>query len=128
MTEKMILTKNNFKEYVLEHYENTQIWQDDEWKEDIEKIKYIKRILNKYQKTGYVKIQLLLNHVIILLNVFGINPAANILFYKMDEEYYSQIKTMLLFLHALPKTKTIQNINIDDIPEDKVLKTKLENL
>jgi hypothetical protein len=73
-----------------------------EFEEDINRIKYVKRLLRKYRQTGEFKERLILNHVIILANVFGVEAATNMLFFKIDEEDYPILKTILIYLNYLP--------------------------
>lgn len=85
-----------------------------EFEEDINRIQYIKRLLTKYLAGGELKDRLIINHLIILYNVFGVEPATRILFFKLDEEYYSSIKPFLLYLNFLPTIiKGINGKNID---------------
>ena len=71
----------------------------DEFNEDLNRIKYIKRLLRKYIKTGILRERLILNHLIILQNVFGPTVTSRILFFKVDKELYSELKTFLIYLN-----------------------------
>ena len=84
--------------------------------EDMKKFKYLKRLLKRYLKTGVLRVNLILNHLIILFNVFG-EGTIPLLMYKLGEEYYSIIKTFLLYLNRIdPQNNTgiFANINIDN--------------
>ena len=70
-----------------------------EFEEDIKRIKYVKRLIKKYVVTGDLKERLILNHIIILSNVFGIEATVRMLFLKLDEKHYPILKTFLLFLN-----------------------------
>ena len=73
-----------------------------EFNEDLKRIKYVKRLFIKYQKTKQIKERLVINHLIVLYNVFGSKAATRILFYKISEKYYSTLKTFLIFLNQMP--------------------------
>ena len=111
------LNNNNFILYVSKYYENPQCDSMDEFNEDLNRIKYIKRLLRKYIKTGILRERLILNHLIILQNVFGPKVTSRILFFKVDEELYSELKTFLVYLKYLP----------DSIPEADLEKIPLDN-
>ena len=95
------LNDDNFLIYAARNYDRPHILQS-EFEDDLSRIKYIKRLLRKYRQSGEFKERLVLNHIIILSNVFGIQPAVNMLFFKIDEEDYPALKTILLFLNFMP--------------------------
>ena len=95
------LCDDNFLIYAAKFYDRPHILQS-EFEDDLNRIKYVKRLLRKYRQTGDIKERLVLNHVIILANVFGVEPTVNMLFFKCDEEDYPILKTILLFLNYLP--------------------------
>lgn len=69
-----------------------------EFEEDLKRIKYVKRLIKRYKTTGELKERLILNHIIILSNVFGTRNTVRMLFFKLDEQDYEVLKTFLLFL------------------------------
>jgi hypothetical protein len=75
-----------------------------EFEEDLKRIKYIKRLIKRYKTTGELKERLILNHLIILSNVFGTKNSVRMLFFKIDEQDYSILKTFLIFLGYMPDT------------------------
>ena len=77
-----------------------------EFEEDLKRIKYVKRLIKRYKTTGELKERLILNHIIILSNVFGTRNAVRMLFYKLDEQDYQILKTFLLFLGYMPDSIT----------------------
>ena len=95
------LNDGNFLIYAAKSYDRPHMLQS-EFEEDINRIKYIKRLLRKYRQTGEFKERLILNHIIILSNVFGVEAATNMLFFKIDEEDYPLLKTILIYLNYLP--------------------------
>jgi hypothetical protein len=74
-----------------------------EFEEDLSRIKYVKRLIKRYKTTGELKERLILNHIIVLANVFGIESSARMLFFKIDKEDYDILKTFLLFLNYMPR-------------------------
>lgn len=89
-----------------------------EFEEDIKRIKYIKRLIKKYKTTGELKERLILNHIIVLANVFGVETTVRMLFFKIAPEDYSILKTFLLFLNYMPTT--IFNINGQNIQSSNI--------
>ena len=100
------LNNDNFLIYAAKHYDRPHIIQS-EFEDDLKRLKYIKRLLKKYRYTGDCKERLILNHIIILSNVFGVEATVNMLFYKVDREDYPILKTFLLFLNYLPNRLTV---------------------
>ena len=84
--------------------------------EDLERIKYIKRLLNKFEKKDSLKERLILNHIIILNNVFGPEACSRILFFKLEPEYHSCLKSFLHYLQILPRQIPETDLNL--IPTD----------
>jgi hypothetical protein len=95
------LNDGNFLIYAAKCYDRPHILQS-EFEDDLKRIKYIKRLLRKYKQTGEFKERLILNHVIVLGNVFGVEAAVNMLFHKVDRDDYPQLKTILIYLNYLP--------------------------
>ena len=100
------LNDGNFLIYAIKAYDKPQMIQS-EFEDDLKRIKYVKRLLRKYRQTGEFKERLVLNHVIILSNVFGVEATVNMLFFKVDREDYPLLKTILIFLNYMPKRFTI---------------------
>lgn len=93
-----------------------------EFEEDLNRIQYIKRLITKYNNGGELKERLIINHLLVLYNVFGAEAATRILFYKLDELDYPVLKTFLVFLNFMPEmVKGINSTNIisSDIQLDK---------
>ncbi len=115
------LTKENFLIYAINNYQNSDCLGISEFTEDLSKIKHIKRLLNKYTRTGEVRGILLLNHIIILANVFGSRAASRMLFYKLEKKVYPALKTILLYLNYIEDNEQIDLVSIQDIPMDAKL-------
>lgn len=108
------LNDNNFLLFAIKHYENPQAVTKEDFRKDLNHFKYIKRLIKKYRKTGELKTHLLINHFIILYNIFG-EAATPMLFFKIDREMWMQIKTVIVFLNRLPE---YPKTHIHDIPVD----------
>lgn len=107
------LTDENLLLYAAKHYSNPRCIDAEEFYEDLNRIKYIKRLLNKYEESGKISERLILNHLIVFFNVFGIDPALKMLEFKLDEKYWPVIKPFLIFL------KYIRNDQYTDIAMDQ---------
>ena len=103
------LNEKNFLLYAMQHYENPQCVEVEEFNDDLKKIKYIKRLFNQYSIEGVLKERLLLNHIIVFYNVFSVEAATRILFYKLEENIWPMLKTFLFYLNFLPNK--IESIN-----------------
>ena len=105
------LNDANLLNYAMKHYDNPECKSVEEFQEDLTRTKYIKRLFRKYKTSGELKERLLLNHIIIFYNVFGIEAATNILFFKIEEEFWPLLKTFLVFLDMFPEND-IEKIKI----------------
>ena len=116
------LNEKNFLLYAMQHYNNPQCVEVEEFNDDLKRIKYIKRLFNQYAIEGVLKERLLLNHVIVFYNVFSVEAATRILFYKLEEEFWPMLKTFLFYLNFLPdKIESINGRTIltTEIPMDQ---------
>jgi hypothetical protein len=95
------LCDEDFLSFALQHYDNPQCGSLEEFYEDLDRIKYIKRLLNREDGDLGQRNRLILNHLIIMTNVFGIEEGNRILFYRMEEKFYPRLKTFLYFLNVL---------------------------
>lgn len=95
------LNSENFMLYAAKCYDKPNVIMS-EFKEDMKRFNYLKRLFHKYRKSGEMREQLILNHLIVLYNVFGPEHVTRMLFYKMSKEDYSALKTYLLFLNIMP--------------------------
>jgi hypothetical protein len=96
------LTDDNFILFAIKNYQNPQGVTKDDFIKDLNHFKYIKRLLKKYKKSGVLKLHLLLNHFIILYNIFG-EATTPMLFFKVDQDLWSTLKTFVVFLNRLPE-------------------------
>ena len=120
------LNDSNIVMYAMKNYENPTCVGIEEFHEDLNRVKYIKRLFRKYDRTGILRERLILNHLIILGNVFGPPVCCRILFFKTEVELHSYLKTFLVYLNYLPKT--IENVDLDEIPLDQEIINHLRSL
>ena len=108
------LNDDNFILFAIKNYENPQAVTKEDFDKDLNHFKYIKRLLKRYKNTGVLKTHLLLNHFIILYNIFG-EAATPMLFFKIEEELWSSMKTFVMFLGKLPEYPKcyIHDIKVD---------------
>jgi hypothetical protein len=107
------ISTNNFVMYAIKHYDNPQCEGEKEFHDDMKRFKYIKRLLKKYTIGGELKERLLLNHIIILRNLFGNEACVTLLLFKTQKEYLSTLRSFLLFLNMIREDELIE-IGLDD--------------
>lgn len=95
------LNDDNFLIFAIKNYRNPSCTGMAELEDDLKRFKYLKRLLNRYTKTGEANERLVINHLVLLYNVFG-NATTEMLFFKLEEKYWSNLKTFLVFLNRLP--------------------------
>ena len=124
------LTNDNILLYAAKAYDKPNCIMS-EFKEDMKRFNYLKRLFKRYRKVGELREQLVLNHLVVICNVFGPEVATRILFFKMAKDDYSALKTYLLFLSCMPeRVKGIKGHDIisSEIPVDMaiadILRTK----
>ena len=122
------LNDETFLIYAAKNYSNSGCTGMREFQDDLKRFKYIKRLLKRYEKTEIISERLLLNHVILLHNVF-LEATVPMLFFKFDSKYWPQIKTFLVFLNYLPDNYLINGtVKESDIPLDQTIIFKLRKL
>jgi hypothetical protein len=107
----MYLNKDNFELFAAKCYDNPTLYTH-EFEEDLKRFSYIKRLFNQYVYKDTLKVNHIINHIIVLHNVFG-DKSVDMMFYKMPE-HSILIKTFLLYLHRLPKSVKYVDPPIDD--------------
>ena len=113
------ITKKNWLFYAIKNYNVPNLDSEQEFYEDVKRFKYLKRLFRKYKTTGELKTRLVLNHIIVLTNVFGNEASATLLLFKIEREYWSILKTFLQYLNIMLP---------EELPNVKVNKTLLSNL
>ena len=108
------LNDDNYLIFAIKHYDNPQAVTYEDFLIDMKKFKYVKRLLKRYKKTGDLKSHLLINHFIVLYNVFQ-DATTPLLFYKIEKELWSPMKTFIMFLGRLPEQPRsfISDIQVD---------------
>ena len=107
------INPSNVVMYAIRHYNNPQCEGEKEFEDDLKRFKYVKRLLRRYYDTGVLKERLLLNHLIVLNNVFSPEAATTLLLYKIQPTYWPALKSFLIFLN------TIKENELKQIEEDK---------
>ena len=109
------ITTENIMMFAIKHYDNPQCEGEKEFHDDMKRFKYIKRLLRKYKETGIFKERLLLNHIIILNNLFGPEACVTLLLFKIQREYWETLKSFLLYLNMVREdelSEINENINV----------------
>jgi hypothetical protein len=115
------LNNDNIMMYAMKAYDRPNCIMS-EFKDDMKRFNYLKRLFLRYRKIGELREQLVLNHLVVLYNVFGPEVTSRMLFFKMPKDDYPALKTYLLFLSIMPeKIRGIKGHDIisSDIPVDK---------
>ena len=116
------ITKDTWLLYAQQNYDNPTFAKEQEFYDDLKRFKYLKRLFRRYTLTGEIKVRLIVNHVIVLQNVFGVEAACVLLLYKIDEQYWSILKTCLNYLDYLYPHE------LNDIETDKNIEEMLKQL
>lgn len=124
------LTSENYLLYAVKSYDKPNCIMS-EFKEDVKRFNYLKRLFRRYRLDKEICDRLIVNHLVVLYNVFGLEAATRLLFYKMNKEDYSVLKTYLLFLNFMPKEiRGIrgQNIQSSEISVDMTIANVLRKI
>ena len=116
------LTNDNIVMFAIKHYDNPQCEGESEFQDDMKRFKYVKRLLRKYKDSGELKERLILNHLIVIFNVFGPDAGSTLLLFKIEPEFWDVLKTFMLFLSALPEGE------LEEVEENIEVKKVLEKL
>jgi len=109
------LNESNYIMFAIKHYNNPQAVTQEDFYDDMKRFKWIKRLLNKYKNSGDLNVHLLLNHFIILYNIFG-EATTPLLFFRIDRDLWNILKTFLVYLKRIPE---YPHSALDDIEVDK---------
>ena len=107
-----ILTPETIEVFAKRHYNNPSDIDRQEFEDDMKRFKYLKRLFRKYDTSKEFKSRLIINHIIVLSNMFGIDASTTLLFFKIDKQHWSILKTILIFLNYMPE-KDLIDIKID---------------
>jgi len=111
------LNNDNIMIYAMKVYDKPNCIMS-EFKEDMKRFNYLKRLFRRYSKVGEMRERLILNHLVVLYNVFGVEATTRLLFFKMAKNDYSALKTYLLFLSCMPDV--VRGIKGQDIPSSEI--------
>lgn len=121
------VTDENFLIFGAKYYHSQTAIDPEEFHEDLQRFKYVKRLVNRYNKTGDLQCHLLINHMVIIFNVFGINPGLMMLEHKIGMKNWCVVKPFLIFLNAISNDK-YTDVTMDHNVVDLIRKFKEENL
>lgn len=124
------ITEDNFLVYCAKVYDNPTMHSSDEFIEDLNRLKYIKKLLTRYSESGELKERLILNHIITLHNCFG-SHLSKIVFLKMERQFH-MVKPFLIMINALPKkiyrVGKYEVVDTDDYPLDQNIVARLRGI
>lgn len=125
------LTDDTFLMYAIKHYNNPSCRGIQDFNDDLRRLRYIKRLLGRYRQTGVIKERLVINHLVVFFNVFGVEAATRMLFFKIKESLWPELKTFLVYLNYMPQVVIVSNglrLPESEIPLDQVLVEILRKL
>ena len=123
----MKLTDDNFILYAMRHYDNPQCHSVQEFEEDLKRFLYIRKLLNRYKKEGELRERLILNHVVVLYNLFG-DVVTNMLFFKVDREDWPALAPFLIYTNRMPDVIEQHSIKSSDIELDQTVIAALRKI
>lgn len=106
------INTRNWLMYAIKHYDNNKANGENDFEDDLKRFKYLKRLFRKYQSNEILKTRLILNHIIILQNMFKVTPACTLLFFKIEKEFWSYLKTFLVYLNYMERNE-LPSVPID---------------
>ena len=117
------INDSNFLVYAMHHYDNPQCHSLEEFEEDLKRFLYLKKLLSRYKNNGELRERLILNHIIVLYNIFG-ESATKLLFHKIDEDCWGSLVTFLVYLNRMPEELPEYNIVLSNvILDEKIIST-----
>lgn len=124
---KHVLSEQNFILFAMHVYDNTQCVSIKEFEDDLMRFVYLNKLFKRYHLKGELKTRLILNHIVVLNNVFGID-VVDMLFLKVSEEYWSYLVVFLVYLNLLPDITPHLKIDTTAIPLDMTIAQELREL
>ena len=124
----MILTESTFLLYAMKHYDNPQCIEMSEFEEDIKRFQYLRKLFSRYRQDNELKERLILNHLIVIYNVFGVT-ATNMLFMRLHE-YHEYLKPFVQYLNYMPEFLVYDGlaVNSKSIDGDEFVETRLREI
>ena len=117
------ITEENFMLYAAKNYRRTICLDIKEFRDDLARLKYLKKLLRKYISTGEVQERLILNHIIVFHNVFNIDAATKMCFFRAEPDLHPALKTFLIFLNFID-----DSYQYTDVPTDMYITSKLQKI
>lgn len=111
----------------MHHYDNPQCHSLEEFDEDLKRFLYLKKLISRYKRDDDLKDRLILNHIIVIYNVFG-DAATNMLFYKIDNSCWDTLVTFLVYLERMPESLPNYSIRLSDIKLDEKVISSLRTI
>ncbi len=121
------LNEDNFLLYAMHHYDNPQCHSVEEFEDDLKRFLYVQKLFSRYKNNRELRERLILNHIIVLYNIFG-EATTNMLFYKVDKECWSYLTTFLVYLNRMPDYVSEHNIKTSDITLDEYIISTLRKI
>ena len=112
------LTENNFLQYALNNYDNPSCATLEEFEDDLKKFLYLNKLLQRYKKNEDLRERLILNHIIVIYNLWG-NAATEMLFHKVEEEHWSSLIVFLTYLGRLTEFITGTSVRATSLTNDE---------
>ena len=107
MADFKVLTHETIDIFALKHYDNRGA-SKEEFEDDMKRFKYLKRLFRKYDTSEELKVRLIINHIIVLSNVFGVDATTTLPFFKIEQKHWSLLKTFLVYLHFMPENDLVE--------------------
>jgi hypothetical protein len=123
----MILNDDNFLLYAMNHYDNPQCHSIDEFEDDVKRFLYVKKLFSRYRNSDELRERLILNHIIVLYNVFG-DHVTNMLFFKIEKEDWPILTTFLVYVNRMPDIVEEHGIKTSDITLDQKVVSALRKI
>ena len=118
---------SNFLIFAMKFYDNNQCFSLQEFEEDLNRFLHVKKLLNRYLIKGELKDRLIINHLIVLFNLFGI-ATVDFLFHKLDKQYWNVLVTFLVYLDRMPDEIPSMGLKLTDFQLDQVVIQRLREL
>lgn len=122
-----VLTEDNFITYAMHHYDNSQCYSIEEFNDDLKRFLYLKKLFARYKNELDLKENLILNHLVVIYNIFG-EQATNMLFFKIDKEYWDILVTFLVFINRMPEELPQYDIKLSEVQLDEFIISVLRNI
>jgi hypothetical protein len=122
-----MLTEDNFLTYAMHHYDNSQCYSLEEFNDDLKRFLYLKKLFNRYHNECDLKENLILNHLVVIYNIFG-DHATNMLFFKIEKEYWRYLTTFLVFLDRMPEELPHYKIKLAEVKLDEYIIQSLRKI